>query len=195
MRARPARSKSSALSGHPTSTIEAAVACGFDAIAQIMDQHGENAPTRLSIKSHLQKYRLCTCRHRAQDGRSKSIPRARLRRRPNKVPCGGLAPRKCCTRHRPRAHQRAYHSKGWRAAVDEAEQAAAEVAAEAAAEVAAEAAAEVATVALPPRAFPSRVAARAGTSARASTSSSSRLLGGAGLGGWDGLSSLEHLSH
>ena len=62
MRARPARSKSSALSGHPTSTIDAAVACGFVAIAQIMDQHGENAPTRLSIKSHLQKYRLCTCR-------------------------------------------------------------------------------------------------------------------------------------
>jgi len=49
-------------------------------------------------------------------------------------------------------------------------------------------AAEVATVALPPRAFQPRVAARAGTSA------SSRLLGGAGLGGWDGLSSLEHLS-
>ena len=52
--ARPARSKSSALSGHPTSTIEAAVACGFVAIAQIMDLHGDNAPTRLSIKSHLQ---------------------------------------------------------------------------------------------------------------------------------------------
>ena len=43
-------------------------------------------------------------------------------------------------------------------------------------------------MALPPRAFEPRVAARAGTSA------SSRLLGGAGLGGWDGLSSLEHLS-
>ncbi len=32
------------------------------AIAQIMDLHGENAPTRLCIKSHLQKYRLCTWR-------------------------------------------------------------------------------------------------------------------------------------
>ena len=40
---RPARSKSSALSGHPTSTIEAAVACGFVAIAQITDLHGEIA--------------------------------------------------------------------------------------------------------------------------------------------------------
>ena len=68
-----------------------------------------------------------------------------------------------------------YHSKV--PAAEEAEQAAADVAA------------EVATVALPPRAFQPRVAARAGTSA------SSRLLGGAGLGGWDGLSSLEHLSH
>jgi SHAQKYF class myb-like DNA-binding protein len=28
------------------------------AIAQIMDLHGENAPTRQNIKSHLQKYRL-----------------------------------------------------------------------------------------------------------------------------------------
>jgi len=54
--ARLARSKSSALSGHPTYSIEAAVACGFVAIAQIIDLHGENAPTRLSIKSHLQKY-------------------------------------------------------------------------------------------------------------------------------------------
>ena len=67
-----------------------------------------------------------------------------------------------------------YHSKV--PAAEEAEQAAADVAA------------EVATVALPPRAFQPRVAARAGTSA------SSRLLRGAGLGGWDGLSSLEHLS-
>jgi hypothetical protein len=62
-------------------------------------------------------------------------------------------------------------------------------AAEEAEQAAADVAAEVATVALPPRAFQPRVAARAGTSA------SSRLLGGAGLGGWDGLSSLEHLSH
>ena len=49
-------------------------------------------------------------------------------------------------------------------------------------------AAEVATVALPPRAFQPRVAAPA------RTSTSSRLLGGAGLGGWDMFSSLEHLS-
>ena len=85
-----------------------------------------------------------------------STPRVRLRRRPNKVPFGGAAPRKW---HRPRAHQRAYHSKGWRAEEEE------------------QLAAEVATVALPPRAFQPRVAAPA----RASTSS--RLLGGAGLGG------------
>ena len=43
-------------------------------------------------------------------------------------------------------------------------------------------------MALPPCAFQPRVAARTGTSA------SSRLLRGAGLGGWDMLSSLEHLS-
>ena len=96
-----------------------------------------------------------------------STPRVRLRRRPNKVPLGGAAPRKW---HRPRAHQRAYHSKGWRAEEEE------------------QLAAEVATVALPPRAFQPRVAAPAGTS------TSSRLLCGAGLGGWDMLSSLEHLS-
>ena len=42
---------------------EAAVAeLGLEqAIAQIMDLHGENVPTRLRIKSHLQKYRLCLC--------------------------------------------------------------------------------------------------------------------------------------
>ena len=96
-----------------------------------------------------------------------STPRVRLRRRPNKVPFGGAAPRKW---HRPRAHQRAYHSKGWRAEEEE------------------QLAAEVATVALPPRAFQPRVAAPA------RTSTSSRLLGGAGLGGWDMFSSLEHLS-
>ena len=49
-------------------------------------------------------------------------------------------------------------------------------------------AAEVATVALPPRAFQPRVAVPA------RTSTSSRLLCGAGLGGWDMFSSLEHLS-
>ena len=114
-----------------------------------------------------------------------STPRVRLRRRPNKVQFGGAAPRKW---QRPRAHQRAYHSKGWRAEEEE------------------QLAAEVATVALPPRAFQPRVAAPAGmsapagtsspagTSARAGTSASSRLLGGAGLGGWDGLSSLERIS-
>ena len=96
-----------------------------------------------------------------------STPRVRLRRRPNKVQFGGAAPR---TWQRPRAHQRAYHSTGWRAEEEE------------------QAAAEVATVALPPRAVQPRVAAPA------RTSTSSRLLGGAGLGGRDMFSSLEHHS-
>jgi hypothetical protein len=77
-------------------------------------------------------------------------------------------------RHRPRAHQREYHIKGGRPSAEEEEQAAAEVAA---AEVAA---AELAAVALPPRAFQPRVAAPAGTSARAGTSASSRLLAAPG---------------
>ena len=53
---------------------------GLVAIAQIMDLHGENALTRLSIKSHLQKYGLC---------RSASIQSAR---RPIKVDTKSKAP-------------------------------------------------------------------------------------------------------
>ena len=37
------------------------------AIAQLMDVHGENAPTRQNIKSHLQKYRLHMCAYPLQD--------------------------------------------------------------------------------------------------------------------------------
>ena len=43
------------------------------AIAQIIDLHGENAPTRLRIKSHLQKYRLCTCRSASRQSARRPI--------------------------------------------------------------------------------------------------------------------------
>ena len=65
---------------------EAAVAeLGLDAakpqaIAQLMDLHGENAPTRQNIKSHLQKYRL-----HMQKRRRRRRRRAREERAPRRA--------------------------------------------------------------------------------------------------------------
>ena len=127
---------------------------GLVAIAQIMDLHGENALTRLSIKSHLQKYGLCTCRSASRQSA----------RRPIKIDTKSKAP--------PPPKQGAVRGIG-------------------------------STRAIARGHTKARTTARGGGRRRrwqrlhclrAPYNLAWRLLGGAGLGGWDMLSSLEHLS-